>query len=193
MMRSLAESKSRCTNRKSIEVEFRRRMSFCLSHYLDQKCSPGCPCQTYPHVSISPLFLLSTAESPFKSKCAMLVLSYLDSKDISIFACVSHHWEVIVEKYLLKQENHKTKSIIPQDYKNIEDFKDIVRNLINDANSFCHPWHTCIVESSHNQSLAFGEKRINYFSSFEGRTFCSYNNFNIGSLWIQRLYERLGI
>jgi hypothetical protein len=64
---------------------------------------------------------------------------------------------------------------------------------VGEVKSYCHTFHTCIVESSHNACLAFAEKRVNYYSSFEGRTFCSYSKFNLGWSWIVKFYSKLGI
>lgn len=71
--------------------------------------------------------------------------------------------------------------------------KSKIEELVADAKSFCHPWHTCLVESSHNHALVFCEKRVHYYSSFEGRTFCSYSKFNMGYGWIKKLYIKLGM
>jgi hypothetical protein len=90
-------------------------------------------------------------------------------------------------------EKKKRGNILDPKDELIPKLKDVLDYFKKGARSFCHSFHTCWVESSHNACLAFGEKRVHYWSSFAGRTYASYCKHNLGWSWISELYELLGL
>jgi hypothetical protein len=193
MMRALSEAKTLFPkNRNLIKIEFVRRMKYCADHYTNSLCNEGCPCLSIRLLPLSKVYLESTeacAIAPWFS----YILTFCDSQALSVASMVCKHWQFLVENQLRTLEV-KSKTIISlEDQDVISDLKVLIDDLISNAPLFSHVWHTCIVESSHNSCIAFGEKRVHYYSSFGGRTFCSYARFNLGWFWISRLYKKLGM
>jgi hypothetical protein len=120
-------------------------------------------------------------------------MKHMDSKSLATASLVCHHWNTISQNVLAYTERKRKKVCLPLDSPLLPDLKQLVVKLLADSKMLCHQYHTCLVESSHNQCISFGEKRVNYYKSFEGRTFSSYSKFNLGWNWIAKFYENLGI
>lgn len=168
MMRCLAEAKSRFNSRDQIEAEFRRRMGYLIPHYTIQNCSRECPCNTFPYVAVKTTFRIATQScylSAYDDFGLKLVFAYLDTNTLNCAACVCWHWNAFSTNYLGALEKRSAKKILTD---KVPELTEIVNNFLLDAKLVCHKYHTCIVESTHNMCLAFGEKRLNYYSSFEG-------------------------
>jgi hypothetical protein len=198
MMRSLSEAKSTAgSDRIVLQKEFVRLMNYMIPHYTCDKCPPDCPCYGIPFFSIRDSDRDATVCSPLDSEKDVIfysILRHLDMKSLvtmSLYVC--HHWNSIAQNVIALLERRKNKFILPSESPEVSEVKTLVSKMLSDSSMICHQWHTCIVESSHNQCLSFGDKRVHFYSSFEGRTFSSYAKFNLGWNWISKLYAKLGI
>jgi hypothetical protein len=192
-MRCLAESKSIfLQDREKLIAEFTRRFNFMWSHYTEEMCEEDCPCFTFHVVAVPDCLKIATRESilsqlfDVKYACETF-FDLVDSKTIAAMSCVCKHWSRLAESMLISIENRTHKKLLPhvgeKAEKKLDCLKVLLSDVLRDVRSYCHYYNTCYVESSHNACLAFGEKRINYYSSFEGRTYCSYSKQCLGIIF----------
>ena len=150
--------------------------------------------------NLSPYFLsfryfimfFRVIRSRCKDEIFYSILTHLDPETFAASAQVCQHWNILSQNVASLQERRANK-IILTDRSDIKAVQELLANLLTESKSLCHPWHTCLVESSHNQCTSFGEKRVNFYKSYEGRTFASYCKFNLGMMWIDKFYSKLGI
>jgi hypothetical protein len=197
MMRSLSEAKSfGGTDRSAIQEKFTSLMSYMIPHYTRAVCPVQCPCHAIPHYSVQEFELEATDDSSLSSDKDLIfytIMKHMDSESLATASLVCHHWNTISQNVLAYSERRQKKVYLPRDSPLLPQVEELVEKLLADSKMLCHPYHTCLVESSHNQCLSFGEKRVNYYNSYEGRTFASYSKFNLGWNWIVKFYENLGI
>lgn len=197
MMRSLSEAKAKHgADREAMKIEFIGLMNEMVPHYTRARCPVNCPCYGIPYCSVPLSARDATEFSPLDSPKDVIftsILRHLDPETLASASLVCNHFYAMAQNVQAEKERRKDKIILPLDSPYLPAVEDLVAKLLKETNVLCHQYHTCLVESSHNQCLAFGEKRVQYFKSFEGRTFASYCKFNLGWMWVAKLYEKLGI
>jgi hypothetical protein len=211
MMRCISETKSiyfkkdkndsdlisHYENIKSEMVEeFCSRICHLITHYTTSTCSLSCPCKSglTNNINDNYKYYMEISSILFTDECFIYIFNFIGySKSLFQISYVCKHFYILFTSWIRYFEKSKDKFLLDPKDPIILSLQSLISQLKRDAESFVHPFHTCLVESSHNQCLTFQEKRVNNWKSYRGRTFCSYAKQNLGYSWISHVYQKLGI